>query len=175
MTGIYLLCVAAIWLAAVIWLSKIITQKLPMTTWRIPVAMLIFAALLPLPLIDEIVGGRQFERLCKDNSTIQVDRSTAVGTTVYFVPQTDVEIKGTWVRVVLQPRQFVDATTGTLVFSYSTLLAEGGRFIRMLGISEGGMPLTFNGSCRPKESPKDLLKSLDITALDRPQQNINRN
>ncbi len=172
MTGILLLFVAGIWLAVVIWLSKIITKKLPETWWRTPVGIVVFAVLLPLPLVDEIVGGRQFEQLCKGNSTIQVDRATAVGKTVYFDPQPSIEIKGTWVRIVLQPWRYVDATTGELVFSYSTLLAEGGRFIQTLGISEGGMPLTFHGSCGPKENTKDLVKSLQITALDRPKQNI---
>lgn len=175
MTGIYLLFVAAIWLAFVIWLSKIITQKLPVATWRIPVAMVIVAALLPLPLIDEIVGGRQFKRLCKENSTIQVDRATAVGKTVLYVPQPSVEIKGTWVRVVLQPWSYFDATTGVLVFSYSTLEAAGGRFIQTLGISEGRRPLTFYGSCGPIENTKDLVKLLRITALDRPKPNIKGN
>lgn len=175
MTGILLLFVIMIWLAVVIRLSKIITNKLPETWWRNPVGLLVFAVLLPLPLIDEIVGGRQFEQLCKDNSVIQVDRVTAVGKTVYFAPQPASEIKGTWVRIVLQPHRFVDATSGKTVLSYNTLTAVGGRFIHALGISEGGMPLTFRGSCGPKESTKDLTKSLGITALDRPQPNIGGN
>lgn len=173
MTGIYLLFVAAIWLAVVIWLSKFLTRKLPIATWRIPVAMVIFAVLLPLPLIDEIVGGRQFEQLCKDNSTIQVDRAMARGKTVYFDPQPDVEIKETWVRVVLQPRRFVDATTGETVVSFNDLIAVGGRFIQMLGISEGGMPLTFKGWCQPGDqyALEKLLKELNITLIRRAEKN----
>ena len=151
MTGIYLLFIAAIWLAVVILLSKIITQKLPIATWRIPVAVVLFAALLPLPLIDEIVGGRQFEQLCKDNSTIQVNRVTAVGKTVYSVPQPRVETKGTWVRVVLQPYRYVDATTGEAVVSYNELIAVGGWLTRSLGL--GGSPLTFRGNCVPANRP----------------------
>jgi hypothetical protein len=168
MTGIYLFFVAAIWLAIVIWLSKVSTEKLPKPTWRIPVSVVVFAVLLPLPLIDEIVGGRQFEQLCKENSTIQVDRATAVGKTVYYDPQPRVEMKGSWIRIVLQPHRFVDAKTSEFVIGYNTLIATGGRFIQMLGISEGGMPLTFDGSCRPIENTKKLFASLSITALDRP-------
>lgn len=169
MTGIYLLFVAALWLAFVIWLSKKVTKKLPMDTWRVPVAMVVFAAMLPLPLIDEIIGGRQFEQLCKDNAQIQVNRETAVGKTVYYVPEPGIEIKNMWLRAVLQPYRYVDATTGDLVISYNILTASGGRFIQALGISEGGMPLTFQGSCVPAKNPKDLIKELSITALDRPQ------
>lgn len=173
MTGIYLFLVAAIWVTFVISLSKIITRRLPMATWRIPVAMLIFAALLPLPLIDEIVGGRQFEQLCKDNSTIQVDRVTAVGKTVYLARTTDVEIKGTWLRFVLKPWRFVDVATGEPVVSYNTVMADGGRFIRALGISEGGVPLTFKGGCEPGgvvDSLK-LFNELHITQIQRSKLN----
>lgn len=170
MTGIYLLFVVVVWLAVVIWLTRIITNKLPATWWRNPVGMLVFVVLLPLPLIDEIVGGRQFERLCKENSMIQVDRATAVGKTVYFVPQPDVEIEGTWVRVVLQPKRFVDATTGEVVVSYNELIAVGGWLIRSLGISEGGMPLTFRGTCVPVNRPGSIqtFKPFGINYIEPP-------
>ncbi len=173
MTGILLLIVAAGWLAVVIWLTKIITNKLPAAWWRTPVVIGIFAVLLPLPLVDEIVGGRQFEQLCKENSTIQVDRATAVGKTVYLAKTPDVEIKNTWVRVVSQPRQFVDATTGETVISFNDLIADGGRFIRTLGISEGGVPLTFKGWCQPGDhnALENLFKELKITLIRRPEKN----
>lgn len=170
MTGILLLFVMATWLAIAVWVSRTIAKKIPLPDWRMPIGILMFVVLLPLPLIDEIVGGRQFEKLCKENTTIQVNRATAVGKTVYFLPKPDVEIEGTWVRVVLQPHQFTDAKTDELVFSYNTLTAVGGRFIRALGISEGGMPMTFNGTCGPEESVKNLVNSLGISALDRPTQ-----
>ena len=60
MGGLILLFVIGFWLAFVIWLSKIITKKLPKKWWRIPIGILVFTVLLPLPVLDEIVGGRQF-------------------------------------------------------------------------------------------------------------------
>ncbi|WP_301100280.1 hypothetical protein [Propionivibrio sp.] len=170
MTGIYLLFVALIWLALVVWLSKVSTRKLSGTGWRIPVGLLMAAVLFPLPLIDEIIGGRQFEQLCKENSMIQVDRATAVGKTVYLLQIPDVEIKDTWVRVVLKPWRFVDATTGELVLSYNSLMAAGGRFIRTLGISEGGVPLIFHGSCEPRNSPASAqtFKDFEINYIEPP-------
>ncbi len=175
MTGIYLLFVTLIWGAVVFWLSKTLTKKLPIATWRIPVAVVIFASLLPLPLIDEIIGGMQFEQLCKDNSEIQVDKFAVQGKTIYFNPQPYIEIKGTWVKVVSQPHQFVDSKTGKQVINYNTLLATGGKFIKALGISEGGMPLTFYGNCAPNENIRNLFKTLDLTVMDRPQENTKGN
>jgi hypothetical protein len=170
MTGILLLFVMLVWLAVAVWLSTILTKKLPAATWRISVAAVIFATLLPLPLIDEIVGGRQFEKLCDENSTIQMNPATAVGRTVYLARTSDIEIKGTWVRVVLKPWRFVDATTGETVVSYNDLIAEGGRLIHLLGISEGGMPLTFKGTCVPANRPgsAETFRPLGITYIERP-------
>jgi hypothetical protein len=171
MTGIYLLFATTIWLSVVIWLSKVSTEKLPKPTWRVPIAVMVFAVLLPLPLIDEIVGGGQFEQLCKENATIQVDRAAAIGKTVYLAKTPDVEIKGTWVRIVLQPRRFVDATTGETVVSFNDFIAVGGRFIQTLGISEGGVPLTFKGWCQPGDqyTLERLFRELQITLVHRPE------
>lgn len=167
MGGLILLFVIGLWLVFVIWLSKTITKKLPVAWWRIPVGILVFAVLLPLPLIDEIVGGRQFEKLCKENSTIQVDRVTAVGRTVYLAQTPSVEIKGTWVRVTLQPWRYVDATTGEVVVSYNSLQAVGGRFLK---VSEGHVPLTFNGYCAPANRPGSIqtFKPLGINYIEPP-------
>jgi hypothetical protein len=121
-----------------------------------PARVLLFLAVAPVPLIDEIVGGRQFAQLCKENSTIQVDRAKAAGKTVYLAEDPDINIKGAWVRIVLQPWRYVDATTDETIVSYNTLLAGGGVFIRTLGISEGGVPLTFKGHCAPKNRPASV-------------------
>jgi hypothetical protein len=170
MTGIFILFLMLLWIAVSIWLSAFITRKLSRSLWRVPVAMLATVLLLPLPLLDEIVGKQQFERLCKENSMIQVNRETAVGRTVYFDPQPSVEIKGTWVRVVLRPQRFVDLTTSETVLSYNELIAAGGWLIHKLGISEGGVPLIFRGTCVPPNRPGSVetFKSYGINYVEPP-------
>ena len=165
-----LLFVAVFWLVIAFYFVKLVTLVLPITWWRFLVRMALFLALLPLPLIDEIVGKRQFEKLCSEHATIQIDRAKAVGKTVYLAVQPDVEIKGTWVRVVLKPWRYVDATTGETVVSYDTLRAVGGRLIRALGISEGGIPLTFKSTCVPTNRPASLqsFRELGIDYVEPP-------
>lgn len=174
MTGIYLLGVTAIWIFIVIFLTKIITTKLAGQTWRTLVRVLIFVVLLPLPLADEIIGGKQFEQLCKENSNIQVDRMKAAGKTVYLADLSDVQIKGTWVPIRLQPWRFVDVTTNEPVVSYNILHATGGRLIRALRISEGDVPLTFKDYCEPggRVYPLQLFKELEVTQVQRSALNI---
>ena len=172
MTGLLLLLVAATWLAIVAALAYAATKRIEDTVWRSAVALALVVVLIPLPLIDEIVGKQQFEQLCKDNATvIHVDRSTAVGRTVYFVPQPAVEIKGAWVRIVMKPKRFVDATAGETVLDYNELMAEGGRLIRALGISEGGVPLTFTSTCAPASRPASIetFKPFGITYIEPPE------
>lgn len=172
MSGFYLLGVVGL-LAYLAWrLGGLAVRQIP-NPWLAKICQLVLTFLLMTLLVaDEIVGGYQFEKLCQENSTIQVDRATARGKTVYFDPQPDVEIKGTWVRVVLQPRRFVDVTTGETVVSYNELIAEGGRFINALGISEGGMPLTFIGTCVPANRPGSTgtFKTLGINYIESPIQ-----
>ena len=172
MIGIYLLGVMALWVIAAFFITLFAFRRMPRKYWRLPLAIVLFLVLVPLPLIDEIVGGRQFEQLCKENSTIQVNRATAVGRTVYLAQTPSVKIKGTWVRVTLQPWRYVDATTGEVVVSYNTLGARGGRFLK---ISEGHVPLTFNGYCAPGGSriyADRLFKELRITQVQRSELNI---
>ena len=171
MTGLYLLFVTGLWLVLVIWLSKFITRKFPQTRWCSLLGLLLFIVLLPLPVADEIVGGWQFKQLCKENSTIQVDRATAVGRPAYFAKIADVEIEGTWVRVVLQKHRLVDTTTGETVIGLNKLVADGGLLIQTLGISERNVPLTFKGWCQPSDqfTWEKLLKDLNIVVVSRPE------
>lgn len=175
MSGLYLFAVVGL-LGYLAWrFGEFAARRIPIP-WLAKVCQVLLTLLLMSLLVaDEIVGGYQFRELCQENSAIQVDRAAARGKTVYYDPQPSVDVEGTWVRIVMQPWRHVHAVTGEPVLTYYTLIAAGGRFIRMLGISEGGMPLTFTGTCRPKESVNDLVKSLGITVLDRPKQNIKEN
>lgn len=169
MTGLLLLFIAAVWIAMVVALAYATTKRIEDAVWRSVVALVLVVVLIPLPLINEIVGKHQFEQLCKDNAVIHVDRATAFGKTVYLAESTDVEIKGKWLRFVVKPWRYVDVTTGETVVSYNTLMAEGGLFFRMIRISEGGVPLIFKGSCYPSElvDLQKLFQELNVTQIQR--------
>jgi hypothetical protein len=170
MSAIYLLFIALAWFSIAAALAYLVTSRVKNAPVRVLVTIALIAVMLPMPLVDEIVGKRQFEQLCRDNATIQVDREKAVGKTVYFVPQPLVDAAGTWVPIVVQPIRYVDATTGETVATYSRLVAVGGRLVQMFGFSEGKVPLLFSGTCGPTENPRDLFASLRLTVKDLPQQ-----
>jgi hypothetical protein len=173
MTGLFLLAIVGIWFYITIKIIRFITGNLPEIWWRPVVGVGLFVLILPLPLVDEIVGGRQFEQLCKENSTIHVDRVSAAGKTVYLAELPDTQIDGAWVPIRKQPWTFVDVTTGETIISYNIFYATGGRLIRTLGISEGNVPLTFKGSCAPTGDDRANVFIFNaINEINRPEKTI---
>lgn len=169
MTGIILLLAIAIWAVVAYALTKGVASKIPKGSWRVPGCLGIFFVLFALPILDEVIGIFQFQHLCRHNAVINVDRSKAVGKTVYLADVPSEEVRGTWVRVVRRPVRFLEAATGEPVVSYDRLTAYGGWFTRVLGISEGNAPLLFRGSCVPGDrlALDRLFKELNITLIRR--------
>ena len=166
MTGILLLFVVAIWAVVAYALTKVIALKMPTGRWQLPASIGVFLVLFALPFLDEVVGTFQFQQLCREHSGIRLDRAKASGKTVYATTASHEDIRGTAVRMVLQPVRFVETTSGEPVMSYNGLTAYGGWFIRTLGISEGNKPLLFRGSCWPRETDR-LIKEMNITVVRR--------
>lgn len=165
MLGMYILFLAMVWLGVAIGLVLLVTKILPERWWRDPLRALLIVALLPLPIVDDILGGIQFKRLCKENSVIHVDRATAEGRTVYLADDPLRELSGTWVPITVVQWRYVDAKTGDTVLSYNVLEAASGLFHLT------SVPLTFKGYCAPGGSrgvANDLLKQLHITVIKRP-------
>ena len=99
-----------------------------------------FVFILPLLLIDEIVGKFQFEELCRENSEVYI-APDAKGLTVYLA-ETPVEIvKGGWVDIELQPWLYIDSKSNTVVVDYKSFTARGGWFVHTF-YGEAG-PLVF--------------------------------
>lgn len=169
MTGLLLAVVLLMWLAACVWVAQIAGRRFPKRWWGKAVQILIAVLLMPLPLIDEIVGGVQFDELCKVHNTIQVDRASAKDRTVYLLDQTSTRIGGLAVPVRLQNWTFVDATTREAVLAYVMLYAEGGKLIHAVKFSEGDEPMTFKSSCIPNKhiEQAQLFKDLSIKQVQR--------
>lgn len=169
MTGLLLLFIATGWVALTAAAAYAATSGIKDAGFRFGAAVFLIGVFLPLPLINEIIGKRQFEQLCRENDKVQVDRAKAFGRTVYLAESTDIELKYKWLRFVIKPWHFVDATTGETVVSYNTLMADGGLFFRAVRTSEGGVPLIFKGSCEPSDAV-DLMKlfqELNVTQIQR--------
>lgn len=168
MSGLLFLVIVALWLWALTWLVDKIGKRLANRPWRPWAKFGIFVLLLPLPLIDEIVGGWQFKRLCEAN-VVRIDKEAARGRMVYEerVPY-PVPVSGTWINVRKWPFRFLDVTTGEVVVSFDQFLAEGGRLFP--GFDSGHTPLTFKGECHPPGTfDKGFISTLGLIEVGRPQ------
>lgn len=168
MSGLLFLAVVGLWIYFLKWTVNKIASKLPDRSWRSFAKWCIFGLLLPLPLIDEIVGGWQFARLCEAN-VVHVNKDTARGRTIY--PEAggyEVSVPGTWVKVWKMSFRDVDVATGEVVVSFDHLRAEGGHLFP--GFDSGHDPLTFKGTCWPTGKPdKNFYTNLGLTRIERPQ------
>ena len=169
MTGFLLIGVCALWIIVSVWIGQTLGNFSPDRPWRPAIQFLIVGAIIPLPLIDEIVGGWQFSQLCKQHDSIYLNRETARGKTVYFAKSQKLAIGGMWVPVVQKPKHFLDVATNEPVLAYERFDATGGVFIRSLGISEGNAPLTFPSSCEPGGLVQynAIFRDLDIKVVER--------
>ena len=143
-------------------------SRMPKPPWRQVVKVLLFAALFPLPLIDEIVGGRQFAKLCEAN-VVRIDKEAARGRTVYLEKSSaPVPVSGMWVKVRKWTYRYLDLKTDELVLSFDYFYADGGRLFP--GFDSGHDPLTFKGSCRPLVEPdKTYFTNLGLVKIEQPQ------
>ncbi|MGB9151376.1 MAG: hypothetical protein WCB36_14150 [Burkholderiales bacterium] len=166
MTGILLIGVVGAWLMAAIVMGAKIGDKLNPPWLRTPAALLLMAILIPLPVVDEIIGGWQFRALCDKYAVQYIDEKNARDRKVVYVPRgNDQYAEGTAVRIRIDPWVYQDAETGKTLVSYHSIEAKGGWFIRSLGISETSSPLIFNGYCAP-DNQDDFKKKFNITVTN---------
>lgn len=157
-----------LWIGLLVWLIKLLVRPIKNPEWREPIGVLLFVLLFPLPIIDEIIGKYQFERICQENSMIRIDREKAKGRIVYLDMPPLQKIKWSMVPIQLHLRRYFDVETGDLVASYAMPSAFGGALVRVIGFPEGRGGVIFNGYCGLKENPRELFKQLGITVIDRP-------
>jgi hypothetical protein len=166
MSGLIAMALVLVWLVLVSLAVYRLTRRINNGVLRVGAGLLAVGMLLPLPLVDELLGRPQFERLCRENTAIHMDRIAVAGKSVFFQPQPRVEVKGTWLRTFIQPHRFIDSSTGEVAIAYAEVVTSGGVLSR--GLTEGGVPFTFKGSCMPDANIPVLFKSLGISVRDLP-------
>ena len=168
MIGLAALGLVILWLVVAAVIAWGVSRILPKQWWRSLLAIALFVVLVPLPVIDEIIGGIQFKQLCKEHDEIHVDRLKAKGRTVYLADTPDEYLHGVAVPVRVLRWRFVDATTGELIVSYDDLYAQDGWLVRFFGFWNS--PVLFHGFCAPggkAVAPNTLLGELGINRIER--------
>jgi hypothetical protein len=82
MAGLGLLVIIAVWFALSIGLANALAKGRAPTVQMI-ILMIGTPAILFLPVVDEFLGSREFDRLCADSDTLRIHGSIPVGTAFY--------------------------------------------------------------------------------------------
>ena len=153
MSGLLFLGVVGLWVWACVAMTRWIMRRIDSKPRRLLTGMGVFVLLLVLPVADEIVGGFQFRALCEKNaSRFQMGVGNPEGrTTKVTFDQSDHVAEFTAIPISYSRLEYHDVATGELVVAFDSYSAQGGVFIRALGISNNDSPLTIDPSvCSPQ-------------------------
>jgi hypothetical protein len=165
MTGILLIIVVGLWAWFAVFICKTFTTNLKPAWVRALSTLLLMAVLIPLPVVDEIIGGWQFKALCEKNDIKEVELVRAKGRTLSSKSIGPEKIEGTLLNITAIKRSFQDPATSEKIVEFVDYTAEGGWLIRSLGISETKSPLIFEKTCglpRGHNSMQELLNAYQI-------------
>lgn len=167
MTGIFLLAIISLWAWLAFKLSQWMTNRLQSSKWRGVAASMLFIMLLPLPIADEIIGSFQFKALCREGARLRLHVDDPSGRTarINFNPANR-ELKGKAVRILHTHVEYHDVADGSLIAEYDGYLAEGGLFIRLLGISEADSPLIIHPRYCSPEKGEAIHRTLGFSVIN---------
>lgn len=119
--------------------------------------MLLLPALLVAPVIDDVVGMRQFEQLCTERAVVRISPEAGQVKRAQRLDSTTVELPGYWIKIESQSGGYVDLDTKKSFVTFEGFHTKGGRIaaISMMGGSH---------SCFPKDEGL-VLKRLNMDQL----------
>lgn len=174
MTGFSFFLLLPAWIAACAFVAHKIGDLFTGNPLRAELKAVIFLALLPLLLIDELIAKSQFDQLCASKAVLTVHSTQTQGRSAYLTELPAEPVPGVLVPVQMQRRVYLDARTHEPVVSFSVLSAEAGKLARVVG-RDAARPLSFEGECGPPDWAASVQAlGLDIVARERPGESPGR-
>lgn len=143
MVGLILFTIVGLWIWACVALTGLLLRKVNPQKGRSVFAFIVFAVLLVLPVIDEIIGGFQFKALCAKDAKVRLGVEHPAGRTTRFSARPSNErIAGTFIPIIHSRFRYHDVVTNELVAEHDIYEAKGGVLIRIIGLYNS--PLTID-------------------------------
>jgi hypothetical protein len=168
MRGILLIAVVVTWFCVALVLASWAARRFKSPIVKLLGGIAVLLALLVGPLMDELIGKRQFDALCGERAVLKIDAQRAKGAKVQVVIQSsNVLLLGTAIPIRHSHLSYRTVVGDSEVASYDTYTASGGWFIRMLGISNANSPLTIGAPFCGPPNEGSLDKEYGFTLVNR--------
>ena len=128
MIGLTFLAIGLLWLA----LSVFLAIKLPKwfgvskPVWRGLLGGIVFVTLMIGPFVDHIVGMRQFEKLCVEQTRVQINPNSVNAKSIEFVSGESQNLSGNFILIQEAQHQLVDRDSNEVVARYNYFSTKGG-------------------------------------------------
>ncbi len=123
--------------------------------WTLLFTPLVFFA----PVVDEVIGRRQFKQLCEKEAVIWLSPNWKSVEAVQVIRHPLIKASSTFIPVDIQRSEYVDAGTGQQFMSKTALHTKGGLLLGTLGLGLGTIT-----SCWPKNRD-EVSKMVEIDKL----------
>ncbi len=156
MMGLIALSILGGWIFLSLFLARRIPRWLGVQRYTRSASIACFLLVLIAPVIQDIVGMWQFDRLCKERVTLHVSPDADQVKRAIRANTQYEDISGYWVNITAQQIAYLDAATGLPFLSYEILHTKGG-VIGAIALLGG------DHSCSPPDM--SAMKRLDIDKL----------
>lgn len=157
MIGLIALFILGGWIFLSLFLASRIPRWLGIQRHTRSASVACFLLVLIAPVIQDIVGMWQFDRLCKERAVVWVSPDAGKVKRAKDTSPGTIDLPGYWIPIRLQRAEYSDAETGKPFLSEVGLHTKGGYIgqIALLGNTH---------SCWPK-SNREVFKELNIDKL----------
>jgi hypothetical protein len=127
---------------------------------RLELKLIIFLALLPTVVVDELFAKPQFDEVCREKAVLTIHADAVRGRLAYVTELPPEPIPGMIVPTHVHRRMYADERSHRPLVSVAYVRATGGKLARALR-GPTALPLTFRGVCAP-EHWKEPLEALAL-------------
>lgn len=128
MIGLMFLGAALLWLGLTVYLTIKVPRLLGLKNYASWLLRLLLVSLLLVgPFVDEIVGMRQFERLCEEQAGIQIRPVAASVRNAKRTYSPEVILPGYLINIVSTTATYVDLDSNEVYLRYNHFSTRGGR------------------------------------------------
>lgn len=158
MSGLYALFLLLLWCSFLGWLCWRFAKPRFKSPMNGLVAYGLFLVLIPLPVIDEIVGAWQMNRLCEANAHYRLGVADPAGRTTRYQANPPNEIVEGTITTILHTRSsYIDVATNETVVEFDEYAAKGGLLVRLTFPGFPNRPAVGKASCSPTRGKSPTL------------------